>query len=314
MSENLNVLVVGSSGLVGSSLVRILEKSNKIREVTASKRSDTDLFSYEQTKKLIDRSKPDVLIIAAAKVGGIYANNELRTDFLLDNLKINTNLIEASIPFPDIKIINLGSSCIYPLNSPNPIKEENFMGGKLEPTNSPYAMAKLTAIELGRSLHKQYGHEVINLMPTNLYGPNDYFNIEYSHVIPGLIMRMDEAKRSGEDKFNIWGSGKPLREFLFVDDLSHAIEFLIDKKVDTDIINIGSGEEISINNLAEKIKSIIEYEGKLNFDKSKPDGNPRKLLDSTLINNIGWKHLTSLDEGLKITYDWFLNNFSNIKK
>ena len=312
--NKLNVLVVGSTGLVGSSLTRVLSKSSKVSKLTPSSRKDTDLFDFNKTKKLIDQTKPDVLIIAAAKVGGIVANNSLRTEFLLENLKINTNLLEASIPYPDMKIINLGSSCIYPLNAENPIKEDYFMDGKLEPTNSPYAMAKLTAIELGRSINKQFGHQVLNLMPTNLYGPNDYFNFEHSHVIPGLLSRMHKAKIDNDKKFFIWGSGSPFREFLYVDDLSNAIEFLLDKNLNIDLLNVGSGHEITIKNLSKLIKKTIGYEGELAFDKNIPDGNPRKLLDSTLINKLGWKPATTLEIGLKNTYDWFLENFSILKK
>ena len=188
------------------------------------------------------------------------------------------------------------------------------MEGKLEPTNSPYAMAKLTAIEMGRSLNLQFGHKVINLMPTNLYGPNDYFDENYSHVIPGLISRMDKAKREDKESFKIWGSGKPLREFLYVDDLSNAIDFLIDKEENVDLINIGSGQEVTIKDLATKIKKIINFEGKLEFDITKPDGHPRKLLDSSKINNMGWNHSVDLDEGLNLTYQWFLENFNNLKR
>ena len=314
MNQNKDVLVVGSLGLVGSSLMRVLKKSSKVNKLIGSNRNDTDLFSFEETKKLIENTKPNLLIIAAAKVGGIHANNQLRAEFLLENLKINTNLLEACIPFPEIQIINLGSSCIYPLKATNPIKEESFMEGKLEPTNSPYAMAKLTAIEMGKSLNLQFGHKVTNLMPTNLYGPNDYFDENYSHVIPGLISRMDKAKREDKDSFKIWGSGKPLREFLYVDDLSNAINFLIDKEENVDLINIGSGQEVTIKDLATKIKKIINFEGELEFDKSKPDGNPRKLLDSSKINNMGWNHSVDLDEGLNLTYQWFLENFNNLKR
>ncbi len=312
--NKLHVLVVGSTGLVGSSLTRVLSKSRKVSRLTPSSRKDTDLFDFNKTKKLIAQTKPDVLIIAAAKVGGIVANNTLRTEFLLENLKINTNLLEASIPYPDMKIINLGSSCIYPLQAENPIKEDYFMDGKLEPTNSPYAMAKLTAIELGRSINKQFGHQVLNLMPTNLYGPNDYFNFEHSHVIPGLLSRMHKAKIDNDEKFFIWGSGSPFREFLYVDDLSNAIEFLLDKNLNIDLLNVGSGHEITIKNLSELIKKTIGYEGELAFDKNIPDGNPRKLLDSKLINKLGWKPATSLEIGLKNTYDWFLENFNSLKK
>jgi len=312
--NKLHVLVVGSKGLVGSSLSRVLSQSSKVSKLTLSSREDTDLFDFNKTKKLIDETKPDVLIIAAAKVGGIVANNTLRSEFLLENLKINTNLIEASIPYPNIKIINLGSSCIYPLNAKNPIKEEYFMSGELEPTNSPYAMAKLTAIELGRSISEQFGHSVLNLMPTNLYGPNDYFNFENSHVIPGLLSRMHKAKISNDEKFYIWGSGSPFREFLYVDDLSRAIEFLLDKDLKNDLLNVGSGNEITIKDLSKLVKETVGYEGGLYFDNTKPDGNPRKLLDSTVINDLGWRSSINLETGLKSTYKWFLENFSNLKK
>ena len=218
------------------------------------------------------------------------------------------NLLEASIPFPKMRIINLGSSCIYPLDAKDPISEESIMTGKLEPTNSPYAMAKLTAIEIGNSLNSQYGHKVINLMPTNLYGPNDFYSDTDSHVIPGLIYRMHAAKTSNLMNFDIWGTGSPLREFLYVDDLALAIKFIINNDVTDELINIGSGDEITIKNLAIKIKSVVKYEGNLNFDKTKPDGNPRKLLDSSKINKLGWMSTKSLDEGLKISYKWFLEN------
>ncbi len=218
------------------------------------------------------------------------------------------NILEACIENNKIKVINLGSSCIYPLNAENPISEDSLLTGKLEPTNSPYAIAKISAIEIGRSLSKQYGHKVLNLMPTNLYGPGDNFSEKDSHVIPGLIYRMHKAKLNNEQTFDIWGSGKPLREFLYVDDLSRAIEFLIGNDIDNDLINIGSGREISIYDLSKLIKEIIEYDGKLVLDESMPDGNPRKLIDSTKINNLGWSPEIELKEGLKLSYNWFLEN------
>ena len=220
------------------------------------------------------------------KVGGILANNNLRTEFILENLKININIFEACISNPNITIVNLGSSCIYPLNAPNPIKESSFMEGKLEETNSPYAMAKLSAIEMGRSLNKQYGHKILNLMPTNLYGPNDNFDESSSHVIPGLIRRMYNAKLESDNIFNVWGDGTPLREFLYVDDLSNAIKFVIENDITEDLLNIGFGEEISIKELALKIKNIVNFNGDIEFDTTKPNGNPRKLLDTTLIRSL----------------------------
>ena len=304
----MKVLIFGSNGLVGSSVSRILNSSDKVNHVISAKRNDADLFSIEETSNLIKNSSPDVIINAAAKVGGIYANNTKRTEFILENLKINMNILESCIDIPTIKVINLGSSCIYPLNADNPISEDSFMSGKLEQTNSPYAIAKIAGIEIGRSLNIQHGHQILNLMPTNLYGPRDNFSREDSHVIPGLIRRMHDSKIQKEKEFKIWGSGKPLREFLFVDDLAEAINFLLDLEIDYDILNVGSGKEISIYDLAVKIKQVIGYDGQLVFDSSMPDGNPRKLIDSSKMNELGWEAKTDLDEGLKITYDWFLDN------
>ena len=303
------VLIFGGNGLVGSSSSRVFSEDDNY-EVFSSTRKDTDLFNFEATQKTINEFNPDVIINSAAKVGGILANNKLRTEFILENLKININIFEACINNPNISIINLGSSCIYPLNAPNPIKESSFMEGKLEETNSPYAMAKLSAIEMGRSLNKQYGHKVINLMPTNLYGPNDNFDENSSHVIPGLIRRMYNAKLESDNVFNVWGDGTPLREFLYVDDLSNAIKFVVENDINEDLLNIGFGEEISIKELALKIKKIVNFAGDVEFDTTKPNGNPRKLLDTTLIRNYGWLPEFSLDKGLKLSFNWFKQNLS----
>jgi GDP-L-fucose synthase len=238
------------------------------------------------------------------------ANNTYRTEFIIENLKINLNILESCIENNNIKIVNLGSSCIYPLDAENPISENSFMKGELEPTNSPYAMAKISAIEIGRSMNKQYNHKIINLMPTNLYGPNDNFSENESHVIPGLMHKMHTAKKNNDSVFRIWGSGKPLREFLHVDDLSSAIEYILLNNIETDLLNIGSGEEISILDLAETLKNVIEYEGSIELDLDKPDGNPRKLLDSSKINNLGWKSEINLVDGLKKTYSWYLENIT----
>lgn len=308
----MRVLLFGSNGLVGSSCKSILENSSKVSELRSSNRNDTNLFDYQQTKNTIEDFKPDLIINAAAKVGGILANNSFRVEFLTENLKINMNILESVISNNNIKVINLGSSCIYPLNAENPIKEDYFMSGKLEPTNSPYALAKITAIELGNSIATQYGNKIINLMPTNLYGPGDNFSETSSHVIPGLLRRMHKAKLDNEEKFEIWGTGKPLREFLFAQDLADCIEFIMDKDLDQSLINVGSGQEVSILQLANMIKSVVGFKGDLSFDSSKPDGNPRKLLDSSVITKLGWKPKTELEDGLKITYDWFLNNESKL--
>ena len=301
------VLIFGCKGMVGKAVTDILMSDSKF-SVAVSSREDTNLFSFEETQETIRHVQPDVLINAAAKVGGIVANNQQRSEFLIENLRINLNILEAAIPYENMKIINLGSSCIYPLNAKNPITEDEFMNGKLEPTNSPYAMAKLTAIELGNAMQTQYGHNVINLMPTNLYGPYDSFSAEYSHVIPGLIYRMHIAKVEKMENFNIWGSGKPLREFLYVNDLANAIKFVIENNINDSLLNVGSGDEVSIKSVAESIKTVIGFEGELSFDKSKPDGNPRKLLDSSKILNYGWIPDVELNDGLKKTYRWFLDN------
>ena len=303
----MKILVLGSNGMVGTSILNSFSNENKFK-IIPSTRKDTNLFIFSETERLINETKPDILINAAAKVGGIVANNEQRTQFLIENLRINTNILESCIPFKNIKIINLGSSCIYPLNAENPISEDEFMNGKLEPTNSPYAMAKLTAIELGNAMKEQYGHKVINLMPTNLYGPNDNFSEHDSHVIPGLMFRMEIAKNNNIDSFNIWGSGKPLREFLHVDDLSNAIKFIINNEIEDSILNVGSGDEVSIKSIAENIKQVIQYKGVLSFDTSKPDGNPRKLLNSSKMLNYGWKSEIQLLDGLESTYKWFQEN------
>ena len=313
MSNTLKVLVVGANGMVGTAVSEKLLKSSKVDKLTSSTREDTDLFSFKQTEELINKERPDVLIIAAAKVGGILYNNTKRTEFILENLKININLLEATIKFPEIKIINLGSSCIYPLDAKNPISENEFMNGKLEPTNSPYAMAKLTAIELGRSLNIQHGHKIINLMPTNLYGPNDYFHESNGHVIPSLIHKMHNAKINEKTTFEIWGSGSPMREFLYVSELADCIEHLIDLDTNIDLLNVGSGQEVTIKELAQKIKDTIGFEGELKFDSTMPDGNPRKLLDSSLINELGWKSKIDLNEGLAKTYKWYIENEDTLR-
>jgi GDP-L-fucose synthase len=295
---------------VGSNLVKILSNSDTVSEVVPSSRNETNLFSFDETSKTINTSKPDLIINAAAKVGGILANDTYRADFILENLKININILESIVKYPQIKLINLGSSCIYPLNAEIPTKAESFMTGKLEPTNSPYAMAKIAAIEMGNALKNQYGHEIINLMPTNLYGPKDNFDLKSSHVIPGLLTKFHKAIVEKKSSIEIWGSGKPKREFLYVDDLARAIEFLLDIEWKYDLLNIGSGDEITIKELALLIKKITNYEGEIKFDNSKPDGNPRKLLDSQKIKSLGWEPSTSLTNGLELTYDWFKKNNS----
>ena len=306
----MNILIFGSNGLVGSSLVRKFQLQHKEINLITSTRNDTDLFSLEQTKKKINDSKPDIVIIAAAKVGGIYANNTQRFNFIIDNLKISMNIFESLVEYNDTKIINIGSSCIYPLRADNPINENSLMSGKLEPTNSPYSMAKLSSLEISRTMRDQFGHKILNLMPTNLYGPNDKFEEFNSHVIPGLIFKMHRAKINKSKEVEIWGSGKPLREFMHVDDLSSAIEFLIRNEISNDILNVGSNEVVSIKELSKLIQKVIGFKGNLVFNQEYPDGNPKKLLDSTQINNLGWKSNISLEDGISNTYSWYVDNLS----
>ena len=306
----MNILIFGSNGLVGSSLVRKFQLQHKEINLITSTRNDTDLFSLEQTKKKINDSKPDIVIVAAAKVGGIYANNTQRFNFIIDNLKISMNVFESLVEYNDTKIINIGSSCIYPLSADNPINENSLMSGKLEPTNSPYSMAKLSSLEISKTMRDQFGHKILNLMPTNLYGPNDKFEEFNSHVIPGLIFKMHRAKINKSKEVEIWGSGKPLREFMHVDDLSSAIEFLIRNEISNDILNVGSNEVVSIKELSKLIQKVIGFKGNLVFNQEYPDGNPKKLLDSTQINNLGWKSSISLEDGISNTYSWYVNNLN----
>jgi len=308
-----NTIVFGSNGLVGSSVVNCFNNSKMIENLYPSTRSEVNLFDYKETSKFVDKIQPDLVIIAAARVGGIHANNSQRSEFLIENMKINFNILESLIPFSECTIVNLGSSCIYPLDAPNPISEEFIFTGKLEPTNSPYAVAKLAAIELANSMKLQFGHKIINLMPTNLYGPNDNFSELNSHVIPGMMNRMHHAKLQNKDNFDIWGSGNPKREFLHVDDLSSAIEFILKEDINLDLLNVGSGEEVKIIELAQLLKEIIGFKGKINNDLSLPDGNPRKLIDSSKLRELGWTPNISLKDGLTSTYEWFLKNFETLR-
>ena len=306
----MKILVFGSNGLVGSSTVKLLKDKNIYKQIIGSNRKDTNLFDFNSTYKTISEERPDVIINAAARVGGIVANNTNRFEFIVENLKINLNILESIKDFKKIRLINLGSSCIYPLNASNPIKEEYIMSGKLEPTNSPYAMAKLTAIEIGNSMKQQFGMNITNLMPTNLYGPNDNFSETESHVIPGLIRRMHNSKINNIGEFKIWGTGEPKREFLYAEDLAEAINFVISNEISEELLNVGSNEEVTIKQLAEIISHNMQYEGSLTFDTTKPDGNPRKLLDSTKIFELGWKPKIKLEEGIEKTYKWFLENIA----
>ena len=300
------ILVAGATGLVGSAIVKELESQNKSTIGISSK--DVDLLDRSKTFEFIKSLKPTAIIDCAAKVGGIGGNNSYPVEFLSQNLQIQSNLMDAAHAAKVSKFVFLGSSCIYPRDCAQPIKEEYLLTGELEQTNSAYAVAKIAGIELIKSYRKEYEYKWISVMPTNMYGPNDNFDLENGHVLPVLIRKFIEAKRSGSSKVILWGSGSPLREFLHVDDLAKAVLLCMDKYDDAKQINIGSGQEVSIKDLAGKISKAVGFNGEISWDSSKPDGTMRKVLDSSKIANLGWKPLISLDQGIASTVEWYLQN------
>lgn len=296
-------LVAGGTGLVGSSVLRLLSHRDIQAEGVSSK--DVDLCNRNQTFQLISDARPNVLIMAAAKVGGIVANQQDPVGFLSVNLQIQTNLLDAAHEFNIDKVVFLGSSCIYPRDSVQPILEEYLMTGPLEPTNAPYAMAKISGLQLVQAYRRQFGHRWISLMPTNLYGPNDNFDLESSHVLPALLRRFHEAKLDNLDAVTLWGTGAATREFLHVDDLSKAILHCVASYNEDLPLNVGTGIETSIKNLALEIAQIVGYAGDIKWDKNRPDGTPRKVLDVKRINAIGWRNEIDLANGIRETYEWF---------
>jgi len=307
---NKKIFIAGHKGLVGSALVRKLEKKG-YKNLVLKTREELDLMNTEQVFKFFEEEKPDWVFLAAAKVGGIYANNVYPVDFLLDNLKIQNNIIEASYKNNVGKLMFLGSSCIYPKLAPQPLKEEYLLTSALEPTNEPYALAKITGIKLCSAYNRQYGTNYISVMPCNLYGINDNYHPENAHVIPMLLRRFHEAKEKNLEKVTVWGTGTPLREFMCSDDLAQACVYLMENKNAPEIgefVNIGTGTDVTIKELAELIKETVGFEGELEFDTKKPDGTPKKLLDVSRINALGWKAQISFKEGLKLSYEDFLNN------
>jgi len=302
----MTILVAGGTGLAGSAIVRELERVNK--KVIGISSKDVDLLDRTKTFSFIKDLKPNLIIDAAAKVGGVGSNNAYPVEFLSQNLQIQSNLMDAAHEAKVEKFVFLGSSCIYPRNCAQPIKEDYLLTGELEQTNSAYAVAKIAGIELIKSYRKEYGHAWISVMPTNLYGPNDNFDLENSHVLPALIRKFVEAKRNNSPEVVLWGSGTPLREFLHVDDLAKAILICVEKYDDSQQINIGSGDEISIKDLGQKIANLTGFTGKVVWDANRPDGTPRKVLDSTKINKLGWKRAITLDQGIASTVKWYKEN------
>jgi len=303
------IFVAGHTGLVGSAIVRKLKKDGFENILTVS-HGLLDLTNQKQTFEYIHRVKPDYVFLAAAKVGGIHANNTYPAEFIYQNLQIQNNVIEASYQNNVKKLLLLGSSCIYPKYAPQPIREDSLMQGGLEPTNAPYGLAKIAGIMMCESYNRQYGTNYISCMPTNLYGPGDNYHPENSHVLPALLRRIHEAKINESEEVVIWGTGNPLREFLYVDDLANACIFLMENYNDNLTINVGSGIEVKIKDLAEIIKEVAGFEGKITTDPTKPDGTPRKLIDSSRIHAMGWKSKVDLKEGIKLSYEDFLLRFS----
>ncbi len=299
------IWIAGHNGMVGSALFRHLKKK-KMNLLTVSK-DKLDLRVQNDVEKWLLKNKPDIIFLAAARVGGILENNNYPADFISDNLQIQTNVITSAYKIKVKKIIFLGSACVYPI-SDKPIKETDLLSGELEPTNRAYSVAKIAGIEMCRFFSQQYGLNYLTVQPNNLYGPNDNFSTKSGHVISALIKKMYDAKINNKKTCEIWGSGKPKREFLFVDDLAEALFFILEKYKQLEPINIGSGSEISMKDLAIKIKKIIGFNGELTFNKRYPDGVKRKFLDSSKIKKLGWKPKTSLDKGLKLTVDWFIKN------
>jgi GDP-L-fucose synthase len=307
LSTNARVYVAGHRGLVGSAVVRALTQQG-FSDIVLRTRDELDLTNQQAVKDFFDSERPDAVIMAAAKVGGIHANNTYPAMFIRDNLLIQDNVIDAAYKSGVSKFVFLGSSCVYPKLAPQPIKEEYLLTGPLEPTNEWYAVAKIAGLKMCQAYRREYGFKAISLMPTNMYGPGDNFDLKNSHVLPALIRRFHEAKLRGDSTMTVWGTGTPRREFLHVDDLSDAIVYLLLNYDSEDIVNIGWGEDISIRALAELVASVVEYKGDLAFDVTKPDGTPRKLLNVERLNSLGWSPRIHLEDGIRETYAWFLQH------
>lgn len=312
MNPALSIYVAGHKGLVGSAIVRKLQ-ARGYRNLILATRDELDLTNQRAVTSFFADKRPAYVFLAAARVGGIHANATFPADFIRDNLAIELNVLEAARVNGAQKFLMLGSSCIYPRLAQQPMKESYLLSGQLEPTNAPYAIAKIAGIALSQSYAKQYGMNCISLMPTNLYGPGDNFDLDASHVVPALIRKIHDAKINGKDEVSVWGSGNALREFLFVDDLADASVFLMERYDSPELINVGTGEDLSIRALAALIAGVVRYDGEFVFDTSKPDGSPRKLLDVSKLRALGWAPRVSLEQGLALTYGWFLQNLGSIR-
>ena len=309
MNLDAKIYVAGHRGLVGSAIVRNLEDKG-YTNIICRTHKELDLTNQEAVRVFFEQEKPEYVFLAAAKVGGIHANNTYPADFIYDNLMIQNNVIKAAHDFKVKKLLFLGSTCIYPKMAPQPIKEEYLLTGALEETNEAYAVAKIAGLEMCKFFKRQYGDNFISCMPTNLYGPNDNFDLKNSHVLPALIRKFHEAKVNNSDVVEVWGTGTPLREFLYVDDMADACVFLMENYDGEQHVNIGTGEEVSIRELAETVKEVVGFEGELVFNTDMPDGTPRKLTTVDKLHGLGWKHKVSLNEGIELAYNWFLENYN----
>ncbi|WP_425058550.1 GDP-L-fucose synthase [Sporomusa carbonis] len=308
MQKDAKIYVAGHRGLVGSAIVRKLQ-SEGYTNLLLRTSTELNLTNQAAVQKFFSEEKPDYVFMAAARVGGILANNSYPADFIYDNLMIEANVINASYQSNVKKLLFLGSSCIYPKLATQPLKEDYLLTGSLEPTNEWYAIAKIAGIKLCQAFRRQYGCSYISVMPTNLYGPNDNFDLETSHVLPALLRKFHEAKINGQSNVTVWGTGTPVREFLYVDDLADACLFLMQHYSEEGIVNIGTGVGLTIRELAQKIKMVVGFEGELLFDVTKPDGTPIKINDVSLLRSLGWEAKTDLDSGLRLTYEWYKNQY-----
>jgi GDP-L-fucose synthase len=307
MEKNAKIYVAGHRGMVGSAIVRELEKKGYTNIVTRTSK-ELDLRRQDQVEAFFAEEKPEYVFLAAAKVGGIMANSKHPADFMYDNMILEMNVIRSAYENQVKKLMFLGSSCIYPRMAPQPMPESCLLTSALEQTNEAYALAKISGLKYCEYLNKQYGTDYISVMPTNLYGPNDNYHPEHSHVLPALIRRFHEAKENKLEEVVIWGTGTPLREFLYVDDLAEACVYLMNNYSGDETVNLGTGKEVTIKELAETVKEVVGYEGNLTFDTSKPDGTPRKLLDVSKLEGLGWKYHTELKDGIKLAYEDFLHS------
>ena len=313
LHRDTRVFVAGHRGLVGSAMVRALEREG-YRNLLLRTREELDLTEQGAVRAMFERERPEAVIMAAARVGGIHANNTQPATFIRDNLLVQDNVIDAAHRSGVAKFVFLGSSCVYPKFAPQPIKEEYLLTGSLEPTNEWYAIAKIAGLKMCQAYRRQYGFNAISLMPTNLYGPGDNFDLQNSHVLPALVRRFHEAKERGDESLSVWGSGTPRREFLHVDDLADATLYLLKHYDDEGIVNVGWGEDVTIRELAELVRTVCGYRGRLEFDPSKPDGTPRKLLDTSRLTSLGWRPKITLEAGIQSTYAWYREHIAEARR